>query len=71
MDDRPWGEIGGPNRKLTQRRLSDLLRPFKIKPRSDGRQHCYYYEDFIDTFERYLNIEIAPAAPKRKKATVK
>jgi hypothetical protein len=51
----PWADFGG--KPLTQRALANLLRPFKIRPRSlrfqDSTAKGYEREWFADAWERY------------------
>jgi len=61
MDDRPWPEWKR-GRQLTARGLSNLLRPFKVRPKdvkiSDTNKKGYTLNDLSDAFSRYL-----PATP--------
>ena len=54
MEDRQWADISRHNSPITPRKLSDLLRPFKIEPHSDGKRRLYRHRDFVPVFSRYL-----------------
>ena len=55
--DRPWMQLKN-GRTITDRWLSDQLRPFDIKPRSlrlgDALAKGYLKEDFMEAFRRYI-----------------
>jgi len=57
MDDRPWPEWKH-GRQLTARGLSNLLRPFKVRPKDLNidsiNKKGYRLDDLRDTFSRYL-----------------
>lgn len=53
VEDAPWRDQG-----LTTRRLSDLLRPYGIKParNTTGATRGYRIEDMTESFTRYLAV---------------
>lgn len=55
IEEAPWNEIGYPP-GLTTRRLSDLLRPYGIRPTRNaaGTARGYRLEDLTEAFTRYL-----------------
>ena len=58
----PWADWKkGEQKGITTKRLSSILKPFKIKseePRIDGkRARGYWLESFKDAFESYLEPE--------------
>ena len=59
-DDSPWFENGRAHRPITQHQLANLLRPFKITPKtirlrgSTVTTKGYEKPDFEETWERYL-----------------
>lgn len=59
MEDRPWPEYGRNGKPITARQLSNLLRPFDIKPKTirllgDLTPKGYVKEDFEEAFKRYI-----------------
>jgi len=63
MDDRPWSEWKR-GKQLTARGLSNLLRPFKIRPKDlkldEINKKGYSLDDLSDTFSRYLPATTLP-----------
>lgn len=55
IEEAPWSEIGYPP-GLTAKRLSDLLRPYGIRPvrNAAGTARGYRLEDMTEAFARYL-----------------
>jgi hypothetical protein len=54
LAESPWADLDG--RPLTERRLADLLRPYKIAPtrNKDGGHRGYYLSAFGDAWARYV-----------------
>lgn len=56
-----WMESG-----LTARRLSDLLKPYRIKPKGKGKVRGYDLDPFRDAFDRYLpTTRLEPSKPSK------
>ncbi len=68
IDERPWPDLSR-GRGLTKSRLANLLKPYKIRPRSvrigDRTPKGYRREDFKGPWERYLS----PATPAQSATT--
>jgi hypothetical protein len=59
MEDRVWPEMPPNNKPLTPTRMSNLLRPFDIGPKSvhlghNNKASGYARDQFADAWERYL-----------------
>ena len=58
-EDRPWGEFGRERKPLTPRRLSELLKPYGIRParwkdKEDKTARGYRKTQFKEAWERYI-----------------
>jgi hypothetical protein len=50
LEDRPWHDL-----PLTPHKLAHALRPFHVKPRSDGTARRYHRSEFEPWFRRYCD----------------
>lgn len=65
LDDSLWKEA-----PLSARKLSDLLRPYGVRPISTGKLRGYRIEPLQDAFERYLSIQVSqPSEPSEPAQT--
>ncbi len=53
FEGRPWAELSR-GKPITANKLARSLKPFSIRPFSDGHQHVYDRDDFADAWSRYL-----------------
>ncbi len=65
LEAAPWSDWNG--KTLTARALAQLLEPYRIGPKNprlpgERRARCYYRNDFLDAWSRYLP-ESVPAVP--------
>jgi hypothetical protein len=57
LSESPWGEWYG--KPLSSRSLAKLLRPYAIRPHSDGTSRGYKREAFEDAWSRYLPPQVS------------